>query len=65
QASRPLGICITAWPFATLPLRIEHREGVALALWARAGFAYVLVGWTDAARLERIASALAPVLERT
>ncbi|MGH7102944.1 MAG: anti-sigma factor family protein [Acetobacteraceae bacterium] len=65
QASHPLGICITAWPFATLPLRIEHREGLALALWARAGFAYVLVGWTDAARLERIAASLEPVLERT
>ncbi|MGH7068874.1 MAG: hypothetical protein ACREFO_02520, partial [Acetobacteraceae bacterium] len=65
EAGRPFGICITAWPFAAMPLRIEHREGVALALWAHAGFAYVLVGWVDSGRLERIAAALQPVLERT
>lgn len=65
EAGHPFGVCITAWPYAPMRLRIEHREGVGLALWAHAGFAYVLVGWADSGRLDRIAAALQPVLERT
>ena len=63
QAQHPLGICMTAWSAGDRALSTGRRSGVDLALWARAGYAYVLVGWIDQARLRRMASALRPTLE--
>lgn len=65
KEGQPLGVCITTWSGPSVPLRTEQREGVALALWARAGFAYVLVGWTGPGLLKTIAAALQPTLEQT
>ncbi len=64
KEGHPLGVCITAWPGPPVPLRTDERDGVALALWARRGFAYVLVGWMRSPLLERIAAALQPALEQ-
>ncbi len=61
--NHPLGICVTAWTGADRPLATGRRDGVGLALWAHGGYAYVLVGWMDAARLSRIAIAIRPALE--
>ncbi|MDA8048534.1 MAG: hypothetical protein M0002_00715 [Rhodospirillales bacterium] len=63
--SRPLGVCITVWSGADRALETDRRDGVALALWARRGYAYVLVGWINPSRLRRMAVALAPALEKT
>lgn len=65
RAGLPLGVCVTAWPRPAVPLRTAERDGVALALWAGAGFAYVLVGWVRPALLKAIATALRPTLEET
>jgi len=63
-ASRhPLGICVTAWPGDDEPLTTSRRDGVDLALWARSGFAYILVGWLHPAELSRIAIAIRATLE--
>lgn len=59
----PLGVCLTAWRAADHTLTIERRDGVTLALWARGGYAYVLVGWVDPRELRRIAAAVRPVLD--
>lgn len=63
EAGRPLGVCVTAWPGPKVPLRTEESDGVALALWAQAGYAYVLVGWVRPALLKSIAAVLGPKLE--
>ncbi|HUA77823.1 MAG TPA: hypothetical protein VMA86_09130 [Acetobacteraceae bacterium] len=59
----PFGVCVTAWPDADQTLTTARRDGVGLALWARDGYAYVLVGWMKAAELDRIAEAIRPALE--
>ncbi len=61
--NHPFGICVTLWPDANRTLSIARRDGVTLALWAQGGYAYVLVGWMNAARLSRIAAAIRPALE--
>lgn len=64
-AARPLGVCVTAWHGPKVPLRTAEQDGLALALWARAGYAYVVVGWVRPAQLTAIAAALMPILEET
>jgi len=63
--AEPLGVCVTAWPAPAVPLRTEQQDGLALALWARRGFAYVLVGWVRPALLKKVAVALEPELEQS
>lgn len=64
-AGRPLGVCMTAWPGHTVPLRTEKRDGVSLAFWADRGYAYILVGWLSPSALIDMAGALRPQLEET
>jgi anti-sigma factor RsiW len=59
----PLGVCVTAWSGDDQPLTTARHDGVDLALWARSGYAYVLVGWLHPAELSRIAVAIRVTLE--
>ena len=62
ERDRPFGVCITFGAPGEEALRTDRREGVSLALWRRAGYTYVLVGWVDAPFLATVAAELAPKL---
>lgn len=63
RKDQPFAVCITTGPAGEIPLKIEEREGLNLALWGRKGFVYVLVGWLDKPLLRGLADELTSKLD--